>query len=83
MDARTFNSKMPAYHEYWSANVLGMNIHEENGPDLIDDGKFVELKFALINPKEHKDAKNSNYPKAWTVMNHQMDYDKDTNLKGY
>ncbi len=74
---------MPYYNHKWAADVLGMRLNEEKGPDIIDDGKFLELKFLLINPKKHKEIKNSSYPKVWTVMDHQMNYEKDTGLKGY
>ena len=40
------------------------------GPDLHDESKFVEIKFALKNPKKNK----SDYPRAWTILEHQINY---------
>jgi len=82
MKTRRFNSIMPSYNHQWAAEVLGMRVNEQNGPDLIDDGKFVEIKFALTNPT--KNNQKNNYPKAWTVLEHQMDYLKQQKGKrGY
>src|SRR3989344_4623411 len=83
MEARKFNSIMCSYNHRWTAEIFGMEINENSGPDLIDEYKFLELKFALVNPKPHKENKNINYHKSWTVMSHQMDYERDTGLKGY
>lgn len=60
-----------------------MNVNEEDGPDLVDGEKFVEIKFLLVNPKEHKKIKNLDYHRAWTVMEHQINYEKEIGLKGY
>jgi len=57
MEPRKFNSIMPYYNHKWAAEVLGMELNEEIGPDLIDDYKFLELKFTLVNPKKHKNIK--------------------------
>ena len=76
---------MPYYNHKWAADVLGMRLNEEKGPDIIDDGKFLELKFSLVNPKESKRKKNkNNYPKSWTVLENQMNYKKkQKGKKGY
>lgn len=74
MEARKFNTLMPYYNHRWAAEVLGMKLNQEEGPDLIDDHKFVELKFALTNPKEHKEVKSKNYSRSWTVLGLQTDY---------
>ncbi|MEN9625768.1 MAG: hypothetical protein RL557_96 [archaeon] len=61
-------------HE-WGSQVLGMAL-ENPGPDLLDENKFVELKFCLINPKPLNGEKIKDYPKAWTVEESQMEYDE-------
>ena len=73
---------MKFYNHKWAGIVLGMNVNENPGPDLVDEYKFVELKFSLINPKNNKN-KILNYPKSWTVLEHQMDYENNIGLKGY
>jgi hypothetical protein len=67
MKARIFNSHyMPRVNEEWAALVLGMQVNPDSGPDLVDENKNVEVKFTLISPR--------NYPRSWTVLEHQMDY---------
>lgn len=70
MKCRKFNNFMPRVNEQWAARVLAMERNLGKGPDLIDDGKFVEIKFCLINPK----AKGQNYPRIWTVLEYQTEY---------
>lgn len=72
MKARTFNSGiMPRLNEEWTAEVLGMELNPFKGPDILDDKKFLEVKFSLIKPKKNRE---SNYPLSWTVLNHQVEY---------
>lgn len=73
MECRKFNSIMPIVNEIWASKVLNMELNLGKGPDLFDDKKFVEVKFSLINPKQGE----GNYPKSWTVQNHQPKYSKD------
>ena len=68
--ARTYNNPMSRTNEIWAAKVLGMESNEGKGPDILGDGKFAEVKFSLINPKESK----GNYPKCWTVLEHQLEF---------
>ena len=70
MKARTYNSIAPIIHEKWVANVLGMKKNPNKGPDLIDNKKFLEVKFCLIKPKDNK----KEYPTAWTILDHQLEY---------
>jgi hypothetical protein len=67
MKARNFVNLMNPIHLNWAASVLNMQMNPKNGPDLIDDEKIVEIKFALIHPTK-------NYTKAWTVFDYQMEY---------
>lgn len=64
---------MPKVNEQWTARVLNMQENPSTGPDLIDNEKlkFVEVKFCLINPNQNGQY---NYPRAWTVLEHQIDY---------
>ena len=80
MKARHFTSIIPAYHHEWAAEALGMAINPGNGPDLLDDEKIVEIKFAIINPKN---PRNPRYPRAWTVDEKQMQYPEDWQRTGY
>lgn len=80
MKPRQFTSIMPIYHHEWSAEALGMAVNPGNGPDLIDEDKLVELKFAIINPKNPSTPR---YPKAWTVDERQMQYPEDWQRTGY
>ena len=68
--ARTYNNPVSRTNEIWAAKVLRMQTNEGNGPDLLDEGKIVEVKFTLINPKGNQ----GHYPKAWTVLEHQLDF---------
>jgi len=87
MDSRKYNAIMAHHHHKWAAEVLGMIENLGNGPDLIDDKKFVELKFAIINPKKglkDKTNKQKNYPLSWTVNDDQVNYiDQNNGKRGY
>jgi len=72
--AKRFNGLFNANQERWASQVLNMDENPKPGPDLLGYGKFVEVKSALINPKGN--SKTSSYPKAWTVQEHQVEYDK-------
>ena len=61
---------MPRYNEAWAGKVLGMNVSNSPGPDLIDGEKAVEIKFKLTYDNKY-------YDKCWRVLGHQLDYDKD------
>jgi len=78
--ARKFNSIMPIVNETWASNVLNVPRNSERGPDLIDNGKFVEIKFFLIKPKDNGAM---NYPRAWTVLEHQTEYSEYWNGVGF
>lgn len=58
---------MPFVNHQWAAKVLGMNLNQNPGPDLIDNKKIVEIKFTLVDSK-------GIYPLAWTVLEYQLDY---------
>lgn len=73
--ARNFNSIMHHVHHLWAAEVLGMQVNPEEGPDLIDNDKIVEVKFTLVVPDK--------YPEAWTVLEHQMSYPQQYQRKGF
>ena len=70
-NARTYNNPVSRTNEIWAAKVLGMQKNSRKGPDLLDSGKFAEVKFTLINPKE---SKGQNYPRAWTVLEYQLEF---------
>ena len=55
---------MPHLNERWAAEVLGIQLNNHNGVDLIGDNYIMEVKFAL--PKEF----------GWTVLEYQMAYPK-------
>jgi len=59
--ARRFNGYMSTINEIWASKVLKIPKNPDKGPDLISPGKFVEIKFALINPRQNN---SSNYPKS-------------------
>jgi len=61
MDSRRFNSIMPMINHEWAAKVLGMQISSSEGPDLLDNKKYVEAKFGL----------NEN---NWTILERQVSY---------
>ncbi|MBS3093665.1 hypothetical protein J4456_03755 [Candidatus Pacearchaeota archaeon] len=67
MKSREFNSLMPKVNHAWASDVLNVSLNSGLGPDLFDEGKFVELKFSLINPKPYNCEKLRKYPKAWIV----------------
>ena len=66
---------MPRIHETWAARVLGMELNP-SGPDLIDAKKAMEVKFTLVG----SECKADKYPKAWTVIEYQMDYSNGRNI---
>jgi len=68
--ARTYNNPVSYTNEIWTAKVLGMEENKGNGPDILGNGKFAEVKFSLINPKGNK----SHYPRCWTVLEHQLEF---------
>jgi len=70
MKPRTFNSVMHFFNEQWAAEVLNMQVNPHKGPDLIDDGKVVEAKFAVIYPGR------KNYT-SWKTLEFQIDYGID------
>lgn len=75
MKSRSFNSHpMPLTNEIWASQVLGIPLNPENGPDLLDEAKLVEVKFNLIA---------RDYPKSWTVQDHQMQYPNELQRTGY
>ena len=70
METRTFNSLMHFNNERWVAKVLGMQINPDNGVDLIDENKIVEVKFKLVYPKGY------NYL-SWRILGYQKDYGRN------
>ena len=58
---------MPALHHKWAADILGMEVNEGRGPDLISYNKDAEVKFCLKSEKRR-------YPISWTVFEYQMEY---------
>ena len=62
---------MPEINQIWASRVLNMELNTGKGPDLLGIGKFAEVKFSLINPKENG---KTNYPDSWTVQEHQVEY---------
>lgn len=71
MNHRKFNGKvMPKVNEVWAARVLGMDLNNNHGIDLIDDSKGVEVKFRLIGGE----CGAEKYPQIWTILEHQMGY---------
>jgi hypothetical protein len=77
--ARKFNSYMSAVNELWVSEVLGIPRNTTKGPDLITPEIFTEVKFALTHLSQNT---TSNYPKAWTVLEHQTEYNKHHNSPG-
>jgi hypothetical protein len=78
MECRRFNSIMPNVNEIWAAKVLHLTQNLGIGPDLIGEDLFVEVKFSLIKPKD----KREDYPRSWTVQNHQQKYPRMKKYKG-
>jgi len=74
--ARRFNSIMPLVNHAWTSKILNIPINTHPGPDLINNDKFVELKFAVTpNVK--------NYIK-WTVLEWQVNYqNQNPDKKGF
>ena len=72
MKARTYNSLIGRVHHPWAAEILEMRINPSFGPDLVDHGKAVELKFCLKNDK-------GSYIQ-WKILDHQMKYGRNGNL---
>lgn len=69
MKSRKFNPYMAQANAQWAASVLNMQVNPQSGPDLISERCDIELKFTLVEPVGRTD-----YPKAWTVLEHQMQY---------
>ena len=67
MNPRIFNTIMPALHHRWAADILGMELNKEKGPDLISPDKDAEVKFCLKSEKR-------GYPICWTVLEYQLAY---------
>ena len=64
--ARYFNSIMPKLNHEWASRALDISVNTGKGPDLINDKKFVELKFATFpNAKDYV---------KWTVLEYQLAY---------
>ena len=60
MKARTFNAYlMPQLNQRWVANVLGIQLNDKKGVDLISDDYIMEVKFSL--PREN----------GWTILRHE------------
>ena len=75
MKPRTFNSVMPIVNGTLVSEILNILLNIHDGPDLMDNNKFVEVKFKLF-PNE------KNYIK-WTVLGHQVDYNNQYPQTGY
>ena len=69
MYCRYFSSLIGSLHNNWAGKVLGMEVNSQKGPDLIDEYKVAEVKFKLIIPRMY-------VHRPWTVLGHQMDYNK-------
>lgn len=67
---RKFNSVMGNVNRDWAASALGMQVNPQKGPDLIDDTKFVEIKFKLL-----VEGKYSH--RCWRVLDYQRDYENN------
>ncbi len=81
MKTQEFNGgAMPVVNEKWAARVLGMNHNPGKGPDVMDDKKFLEVKFALIKRKRNDKI----YPKkSWTTQEHQLEYAEIWAMPGF
>lgn len=78
MKAHPFNAgHMPILNQAWASEVLGIPMNPHKGPDLIDDKKVVEVKFALFDP-DGPDKKIS-----WRTLEHQLTYPDDYELPGF
>lgn len=53
---------MPQLNQKWAAGVLGLQLNNHKGVDLIGDRCIIEVKFSL--PKEN----------GWTVLEYQISY---------
>lgn len=73
MEARTFNSKFPKFNEQWTSNVLGIPTYGQNGPDLLNENIFAEVKFRGIDKRDYK---------IWCVLEHQVKYSKNFGIDG-
>ncbi|MEK6847011.1 MAG: hypothetical protein AABY16_02490 [Nanoarchaeota archaeon] len=69
MEPRKFNGLMPAVHELYVANVLGMH---RNGHDidLSSNKAVVEVKFRFLDPA-------GKHPRKWVVLDYQLAYGED------
>ncbi len=65
--ARAFNSIMPLVNEKWASKVLGVPLNLGNGPDLVDQGKIIEIKFKLMLQNEYTHI-------CWRILGHQRKY---------
>ncbi|MCA9487861.1 MAG: hypothetical protein KC516_02775 [Nanoarchaeota archaeon] len=73
--ARRFNGYMPTINEIWASEILNIPRNKHKGPDLIDEDKFVEIKFAKYP--------NSNNYISWKGQKFQKNYEKIENKKGF
>ncbi len=65
---------MPIVNEKWVAGVLGIPYNPRDGPDLISEDCYMEVKFHLLGDRENM----RKYPRAaWTVMEHQLSWGKN------
>ena len=76
MRNRHFNSIIHFYNEAWAGRALNMFINPSTGPDLVDESKIVEVKFALIHPGRYTHV-------SWRALGYQMNYPKNWQKKGY
>ena len=74
--SRRFNGIMPYMNEKWVAEILEMENNPNNGPDLLGEGKFAEVKFLLRNPINYSLS-------SWTVQDHQTKYNNNWAGQGF
>lgn len=77
--ARKINSFLPITHEIWASKVLNTPRYTKKGPDLWDYEKFIEIKSALVK----KSSNRLIYPSAWTIQDHQVEYNEYFTGIGY
>ncbi len=65
MKGRKFAPLSAMVHEEWAALVLNMKINDEDGADLRDLRKTVEIKFAL---------EGSDHGVFWKIRKNQLEY---------
>ncbi len=73
MNHRRFNSIMAPINSLWAAEVLRVNVNPNNGADLTDYEKNIELKFKLIHKNKYTHI-------SWRVLEHQLSYSKNDKL---